>query len=96
MKHRLALPFFENAVDPEREHVDVGAWARQFGWDVREHHWFHQRPAGEPDLYWTLALCRFPAVQITACSGITLIYDDVEHSLGVTLLAEPQDAVPLH
>ena len=27
-------------------------------------------------------------------SGATLIYDDVEQSMGVTLPAEPQDVVP--
>lgn len=46
----------------------------------------------------TLAPCHgaFPdcGVQITASSGATLIYDDAERSMAVTLQPEPQDAVP--
>ena len=96
MKHRLTVPY----LDRDTPDVDVTGWARLHGWYVTEYS-FNDRLtafASRTVLTVTLVPCpgAFPdhGVKVTATSGATLIYDDAERSMAVTLQPEPEDAVP--
>lgn len=96
MKHRFTVPY------PAADMPDISAWARSHGWRVIEHACHHEQfgfRTGYPLLF-TVALVPlcgvFPnhSVEVRARSGATLIYDDVDRSMAVTLQPEPEDAVP--
>jgi hypothetical protein len=101
MKHRLTIPFLDaGGFFP---HVDIQGWAHSHGWYVESYEWSESRllsRRGQQELYVKLlpVLGVFPdsRVQIRASSGATLVYDDAEQTMGVTLLPEPHDAVPPH
>lgn len=90
MKHRLTIPFGDDPVG-----IDINAWVHGCGWRVTS--WtregFGCTPRGA-SMTVTLEPSAYPLMTITACSGSTLVYDATEQSMGVTLLSEPQDAVP--
>lgn len=90
MKHRLAIPFGEEPPD-----IDIHGWVHQHGWHLTS--WTRERfgyTSKQLIITVTLEPYAYPLTTITARSGATLVYDDAEQAMGVTLLAEPQDAVP--
>lgn len=101
MKHRLAIPFLE-ACDPAVP--DIGGWAHRFGWRIARFETIGAgviRYGGETQwLRVTLApwASRYGPIgtgEITVTSGATLIYDDADRSMAVTLEPEPEDARPV-
>jgi hypothetical protein len=96
VKHRYPIPFFDDADLTET----VNWWAHRHGWHVIRQELrgtgIRRRDTGELRcICVTLAPWdAHAAVGITAHSGVTLVYDDVEQTMGVTLLPEPRDAVP--
>ena len=96
MKHRFTLPYLED------DAPDVAGWARSHGWYVTDYVWANDRLPLRRDTRTVLTVTLVPVpgafpdhrVQVTASSGATLIYDDAERSMAVTLQSEPEDAVP--
>lgn len=96
VKHRFRLPYLED------DAPDVAGWAREHGWYVTEYVWANDRFPRRRDTRTVLTVTLVPVpgafpdhrVQVTASSGATLIYDDADRSMAVTLQPEPQDAVP--
>lgn len=96
MKYRFTLPYLEDGAP------DVAGWAREHGWYVTEYVWANDRFPLRTDTRTVLTVTLVPVpgafpdhrVQITASSGATLIYDDADRSMAVTLQPEPEDAVP--
>ena len=97
MIHRFPIPF------PDDDMPDVGGFVHRFGWSITEYShigtgmislprgeltWLRIRIAPPPPMFPT------PSAAITVYSGATLVYDDVEGTMGVTLKPEPQDAIP--
>lgn len=101
MKHRFTIPFPDGSEMP-----DIGAWFRAHGWSMQEltvhGSGVFSLPHGE--LSWLRVRVApflrqagaYPGMgaELTVCSGTTLVYDDAEDTMGVTLKAEPEDAVP--
>lgn len=91
MIHRLTIPFPTDHDDDGR----LQPWLYRVGWAVTEWmeeydplHWM-------PPRRYTLTLrSRATLGELRVSSGVILVYDDIEKSLGVTWLAEPQDAIP--
>lgn len=89
MKHRLTIPYGDEL--PARE-GDLERFLRRAGWRRRAQTEYHLIP-GSSLLEIDIQSDESPA-WVRVFSGNRLVYDDVEQSVGVTLLAEPQDAVP--
>lgn len=97
MKHRLPIPFFDD------EPPDVARFVRQHGWEIRSYEFVGMRVfqyGGGELKYLRITIVPQPTsiaagdIQMVVTSGSTLVYDDVEGTMGVTLRPEPQDAVP--
>lgn len=97
MRHRFTIP------PPGHEPCpDLSEWLQHFGWHVICWEW-PTHPGLSPtcpvlEQRVTIAPWRTegPAwrSEITVYSGTTLLYDDAEQALGVSLLAEPPGAPP--
>lgn len=91
MKHRLAVPYpheFDGQWTALTEFLHRAAWRLcEYRVDTRR--------LGPALLMLDITPVWQPhAIELRVISGTTLIYDDIEQSLGVTMLAEPRDAVP--
>lgn len=97
MKHRFPVPYLDGGDLP-----DISSWARSRGWHVAEYTWSNNRFGFRADTRAVLTVTLVPflgvfpdhGVKVTAASGATLIYDDADRSMAVTLQSEPQDAIP--
>lgn len=97
MKHRLPVPHLGDDDLP-----DIGEWARSHGWRVTEYTWGNDAYGllGDRRLVLRVTLIPFDgvfpdhSVEVRASSGATLIYDDTDRSMAVTLQPEPEDARP--
>jgi hypothetical protein len=97
VKHWFTVPH------PASDMPDVTEWARSHGWRVIEYTWETSRFGLLRDHPLALTVTLVPmhglfpddTVQIRASSGATLIYDDTDRSMAVTLEPEPRDAVPV-
>jgi hypothetical protein len=90
MKHRLIVP---GADDWLHEHAAIHDFAERAGWIIRMES-VNRSPWQPKNVELRLMSRRTPGASLDVASGAILIYDDVEQSLGVTPLTEPQDAVP--
>lgn len=95
MKHRFTVPY------PTADTPDIAEWAHTHGWRVTEYTWANERFGyRDQPLLLSVTLVPWPgmfpdhSVEVRACSGATLIYDDADRSMAVTLQPEPEDAVP--
>lgn len=90
MKHRFAVPLDD---DPEA-FGRLSRWLGDHGWGYTEVAWDRYGLSARRLSLRIAPMWGFDAVELRAVSGITLVYDDAERSMGVTMLAEPRDAVP--
>lgn len=100
MKHRYTIPFLDANCFPLGS-LDVQGFAHQHGWHVESYEWHESRLLGSraPQVM-RVKLLPVPGVfpdsraQVTAESGATLVYDDVEKTMGVTLAPVFADVAP--
>lgn len=98
MKHWLTIPFLDaNGFGMP----DIQGWAHSHGWCVESYEWRESRLLGRREKQeLRVKLLPVPGVfpdsraQVTAESGTTLVYDDVEKTMGVTLAPAFADVAP--
>lgn len=97
MKHWFTLPYGDDLKESGRLH----GWLHEHGWHATSWTWENGGPGGvnrfpgPRRMVATISPAWAPSVvQVTVISGVTLVYDDAEKTMGVTDKPEPQDARP--
>lgn len=94
MKHWCAIP---NAGEFKAEN-HLQEWLYEHGWGIQSYMFETYSPTRRPGplrVFLTICPAWAPgSVTMTVLSGVTLVYDDTEKTMGVTDKPEPQDARP--
>lgn len=96
MKHRLTVPWADDLAEVREfdRRLDELLRLCQGSWRMMAQSMDHRAGMHRPMMFLQLSPDFGLVAGITAFSGITIIYDDAEQSMGLTTVPEPQDAMP--